>query len=143
MVEAAVESGGAATQRERVPVPDRPVLIVEDDPGIRAVLADFLTEEGYGVQAVADGAAALRYLFTHPTPCCILLDLRLPVVSGLTLRRALQRDPELAAIPVIVVSAQRPTTRMRTDLHVTAYLEKPFTLDQVLALVQEHSRVAD
>jgi CheY-like chemotaxis protein len=131
-----------ALQHERTPGPDRPVLVVEDDPATRALLGDLLVDAGYAVALVADGAAALHYLFTHASPCCILLDLRLPVVSGITLRRALQRDAQLAGIPVIVVSAHLPDARVRVELAATAYLEKPFTVEQVLALVRDMSGTA-
>ena len=137
-----VHTAATAQQRERTPGPDRPVLVVEDDPAIRALLGDLLTDAGYAVALVAEGAAALHYLFTHAPPRCILLDLRLPVVSGITLRRALQRDAQLAGIPVIVVSAYLPAARVRVELAATAYLEKPFTVEQVLALVREMSGTA-
>ena len=136
MVMMPVRSPAAALERERVPVPQRPVVVVEDDPDIWAMLAEFLADEGYAVALVTDGAAALHYLFTHEPPCCILLDLRLPVVSGITLRRALQRDPQLAPIPVIVVSAHLPDARVRDELAATAYVQKPFAVEHVLTLVR-------
>src|SRR3712207_4946475 len=85
--------------------PNRSVLVVEDDPDIRGLLSELLEDEGYHVALAKSGAAGMIYLLTNPPPCCILLDVWMPVVSGITFRRALQRDPQLARIPVIVVSA--------------------------------------
>jgi DNA-binding response OmpR family regulator len=138
MVTRPVEVLANGVQRERALVSDRPVLVVEDDPHIRTLLGDVLAEEGYPVVLAPDGATALHYLFAHVRPGCVLLDLRLPVVSGITFRQVLQRDPELATVPVIVVSGDRPDARMRAALDATAYVAKPFTVDEIVALVHTH-----
>jgi two-component system OmpR family response regulator len=138
MVTQFVDVPAHGVERERAPVADRPVLIVEDDPHIRTLLGDILTDVGYPVVLAPDGAAALHYLFAHVRPGCVLLDLRLPVVSGVTFRQALQRDPELAMVPVIVVSGEHPDARMRAQLQAAAYVDKPFTVDEVVALVHRH-----
>ena len=125
------------TERAREIRTHRSVLVVEDDPAIRGLLDELLTEEGYAVALAPSGAQGLHYLLTHAPPCCILLDLRMPVVSGLTFRRALLRDPHLAAIPVIVVSANLRDPRLLADLQVAAYLHKPFAVEDLLMRIRD------
>ncbi len=58
------------------------LLVVDDEACIRAFLVELLEDEGYTASAVANGQAALDYLHTHPAPCCIILDLYMPVMDG-------------------------------------------------------------
>ncbi len=111
------------------------VLVVDDDAPTREMLGLLLEQEGYDVMLVHDGHAALCYLLTHALPGCILLDVWMPTMGGLAFRRAQQDVPALAAIPVIAMSAQRRGPWMDATLHVAGYLEKPFTRDQLCALV--------
>ncbi len=115
----------------------RSVLVVEDDPDIRGLLCELLEEEGYNVALAKSGAAGMIYLLTNPPPCCILLDLWMPVVSGITFRHALLRDPRLATIPVIVVSANLRGPRLIAELGAAGYLEKPFVPDDLIAMLKE------
>jgi CheY-like chemotaxis protein len=115
----------------------RSILVVEDDTDARELLGAILEEAGYHVVLMTDGAAALRYLRGDPPPCCILLDVWMPVMGGIAFRMAQQRDKELAAIPVIVLSAHRRGPHLLAEIEATAYLEKPFTPDQILTLVKQ------
>src|SRR5882724_6348202 len=82
------------------------ILIVEDETDIRFIVTEILADEGYAVAGVANGLEALTYLRQHDDqPCLILLDLGMPVMSGWEFRAEQQRDPALATIPVIVMSA--------------------------------------
>ena len=58
------------------------MLIVDDEARIRDLLVELLDEEGYTAMAVAHGQAALDEQHTHPAPCCIILDLYMPVMDG-------------------------------------------------------------
>src|SRR6478672_9902612 len=99
-----------------------PVMVVEDDESLRSLLAHYLRGEGYAVEEVADGAAALRALAARRAagdpPGVVLLDLMLPRVSGLTV---LER---LAA-----VGAQ-------------SMLFKPFDLEQLLPVVARYCEMS-
>ncbi len=99
------------------------------------MLGLLLEGEGYRVILAENGAAALGYLHCNPAPCCILLDVWMPRIGGLAFHQAQQQDPDLAEIPVIGVSAQRRGAYLLAELGVTAYLEKPFMLDQLLVLL--------
>lgn len=113
------------------------ILVIEDDDDTREMLGMTLEEHGYHVILMEHGSAALRYLRDNPPPCCILLDVWMPVMGGLSFRMAQRRNPSIAAIPVIVLSAHRRGSHLLAELDAAAYLEKPFTPDQLLALLKQ------
>ena len=81
-------------------------LVVEDDPWIRLLLRDLLTDEGYAVLEASNGSAALRLAQRQP-PALVLLDLVLPEQSGLELLSELKSTHATAHVLVIAVSANR------------------------------------
>jgi len=85
--------------------PDKSVLIVEDDADVRESLVAILESEGYRVLEAENGAVALDQLRRDVPVCLILLDLFMPTMNGWTFRDEQLRDPQLAPIPVIVISA--------------------------------------
>ncbi len=121
---------------ERVRVPAS-ILVVDDDADTREMVAMLLVAEGYAVRTAANGLAALRDLITQPLPCCIVLDLSMSPMGGETLRLAQLRDPDLAAIPVIVVSGFPDAAKVATQIQATAYLTKPVASERLLALIEQ------
>jgi CheY-like chemotaxis protein len=111
------------------------ILIVDDEARIRDLLVELLADEGYAAVAVADGQAALDYLHAHPAPCCIVLDLYMPIMDGWQFHRAHLRTPALADIPVVVMSAVAAALQPLAWFQAAGYLQKPFAVDAVLALV--------
>lgn len=109
------------------------VLVVEDDAGIHDMLDVLLEDEGYIVAHAEHGQAALDYLHSNPPPCCILLDLYMPVLDGWQFHSAQLRDPQLANIPVIVMSAVANALEPLAWFRAAGYLKKPFTLEELLA----------
>ncbi len=110
------------------------ILLVEDDDALREALAEVLADEGYGVDAAANGQEALDRLDrSRPVPDLILLDLVMPVMDGWTFRDAQRRDPRLARIPTVVLSASFPpdSPRMRS-LNAEAVLSKPVSIDRLV-----------
>ena len=83
------------------------VLVVDDEPGVRALYVDALVESGHRVEAVADGAAALARLRVGEVPCVVLSDLRMPRMDGWELSRAVADDPQLSSVPVVVLTGDR------------------------------------
>src|SRR5436189_6157476 len=82
------------------------ILIVEDDPALREVYADALLSEGYAVRLAANGSEALDVLSAGPfLPCAVLLDLRMPVMSGWELADRLQKSELWNTLPIVVVAA--------------------------------------
>ena len=109
-----------------------PILIVEDDADLREMMAQLLALEGFGAHAVANGREALEYLEDGDPPRLILLDLMMPVMDGWEFRREQQRDPRVADIPVIVLSALDQSRAGNID--EAAFLKKPLDFDRLLHL---------
>jgi CheY-like chemotaxis protein len=82
------------------------VLIVEDDTATRAALVLLFQADGLTVDAVPNGRAALGYLCARPAPRLILLDLSMPVMSGWEFLAERRKDAALAAIPVVLFTAE-------------------------------------
>jgi len=113
-----------------------PVLIVEDDEDLREMMAQLLSLEGFHSATVANGREALQYLHDAEKPQVILLDLMMPVMDGWEFRRQQQADPDLAPVPVIVLSAL--DHGRASDLEAAAFLKKPLDFDRLLSLVRSY-----
>jgi CheY-like chemotaxis protein len=122
---------GARDQRER----DEYILLVDDDEDLREVLAEILRENGYRIVTAANGKEALEHLHANPRARVILLDLMMPVMNGCEFRAAQIRDPELAEIPVVVLSADDQVRRKAERLGADAFLRKPMNVDTLLDTV--------
>ena len=127
-----------AQPREDTPLTHCPVLIVEDDDDLRDMMAQMLTIEGFNAATAANGREALDYLHSTGRPSVILLDLMMPVMDGWEFRRQQKADPELAPVPVIVLSALDPPRAATVD--ADAFLKKPLDFDRLLELVRDHCR---
>ena len=114
--------------------PTAPILIVEDDADTREAIGISLQAEGYAVRAAPDGLEALELLDQGLRPCLILLDLMMPVMDGVHFRMEQLNRPEIAEIPVVVVSAFGQLTRAKW-LRATDYLPKPIDFDRLMAIV--------
>ena len=109
------------------------VLVVDDDAGIRDVLCQALTDEGYAVRCAAEGRAGLELLDAwHPH--LVLLDLMMPGVDGWTFRARQLASEGAEHVPVIVLSAAYPLL-IQEAMQPAAVLGKPFDLDRLLGLV--------
>ncbi|MFF4220972.1 DNA-binding response regulator [Streptosporangium nondiastaticum] len=108
------------------------VLVVDDDPDVRAAVADALTVEGYDVREAADGLAALSSVAAAP-PGAVVLDLAMPVLDGLAVCRRLRALGDRT--PVLVLTARDAVADRVAGLDAGAddYLVKPFALDELLA----------
>lgn len=113
------------------------ILVVEDYPYLRTVLADLLRHEGYTVATASNGAEALAYLKQHPPPRLILLDLRMPVMNGWTFLAHRRADPALAAIPVVVLSSDAAEVQAPLPPDVAAWVPKPIAIPQLLAIIAQ------
>ena len=119
--------------------PDRPVLIVDDDPDVAGVLAAILSEEGRDAAIASDGQEALALARATP-PALILLDVLLPDLDGAEVCRQLQADPATARIPIVFVTGT-PTALAGDRLDGCAHrgiLRKPVGFDELLATVERH-----
>jgi CheY-like chemotaxis protein len=120
------------------PTCERIVLVVDDDHAIRDTLADLLGDEGYQVITAMNGVDALTELRRLPErPCVILLDLMMPIMSGAQFYAELERDPALAEIPVVVISADG-NVQQKAQRFGGEYLAKPIRIETVLGAVERH-----
>ncbi len=113
------------------------ILVVEDDGATRESLGLILGAQGYGVLGAANGQEALGLLRSGPHPNLILLDLMMPVMDGWQFRREQERDAALAAIPVVVLSADGSVRQKAAALHATDYLQKPVEVESLLETIQK------
>jgi CheY-like chemotaxis protein len=97
-----------------------------------------LNIEGFHTATVANGREALEYLHGTGKPNVILLDLMMPIMDGWEFRRRQKADPELAPVPVIILSALDQTRAAPVDAE--AFLKKPLDFDRLLELVRDHCR---
>ena len=113
------------------------VLVVEDDPSVRGLLQTLLSAEGYEVQTASDGLAGLVKVTSSP-PALVLLDLMMPDLGGVRVLEEMRDDPELANIPVIVVTGKVDAVPgMRALLGEDNVFIKPFAVAELLARVGE------
>ena len=115
------------------------VLIVEDDADVRETLVLVLESEGFEVRAGRDGREALEILRAGFRPRLILLDLMMPVMNGWEFRAEMKRDPQLASIPVVFVSARSSAADVRRGLDAGAadYFTKPVDMDTLIGRIRE------
>ena len=113
----------------------RRVLLVDDDDGIREMLAIGLQDEGLDVRAARDGLQALALLADwHPD--AIVLDLMMPTMDGWTFRDEQRRHGLAPGVPVVIISAARDLDRHVELLGAATGLVKPFDFAALLATLQ-------
>ena len=116
-----------------MPFPQTIVLVVEDDPLLRALYRTALRSAGYAVVAVEDGIDALEFA-EHTAPAAVVLDLGLPRLHGLDVRRELAAHDRTRRIPIVVVTGQE------LDLDEREYacvLRKPIAPEELVEAVQK------
>ena len=117
------------------------VLIVEDEPAQREVLAYNLEAEGYRVAQADNGEEALL-LVSEDAPDLIVLDWMLPNVSGIEVCRRLKSRPETRAVPIIMLSARSEEVDLVRGLETGAddYMVKPYSVVELMARVRAQLR---
>lgn len=116
------------------------VVVVEDDPDIREVLQEMLDSGGHQVLTASNGRQALDVLDRVASPCLVLLDLMMPVMSGFAFLEELQKRPDKARVSVLLISANAQVEQAARGKGVVGFVRKPFDLDDVLALVDRHAK---
>jgi CheY-like chemotaxis protein len=105
------------------------VLIVDDERDHREILADLLGEMGFATRQAADGRQALE-IVDEELPLAVLLDLRMPVLSGWGLLDALKQMPRASAVPIIVISGYGYEWEAEL-IGATGYVSKPVDLQKL------------
>ncbi|MBT6287059.1 MAG: phosphate regulon transcriptional regulator PhoB [Oceanospirillales bacterium] len=113
--------------------PLRRVLIVDDEPAVREMLAVALEMAGFEVKEAEDASTALHQVASS-LPDLMLIDWMMPQVSGLELCRRLRRNPDTANIPLILLTARGEEDAKITGLEVADdYITKPFSPRELVA----------
>ena len=112
----------------------RRVLIVEDDLDSSELAVAVLAFEGFEPVVARNGREALDLLTTGLRPQAILLDLTMPIMDGREFRIRQRRQPDIAAIPVIICSAMEPSSA--ADLSAYAVFTKPLDFDALIAIIR-------
>lgn len=109
------------------------VLVVDDDNDLREVVAEAIAAAGYTVDEAENGQVAVEKMRAE-TPCIVLLDLMMPVMDGWEVVEIMDADPQLAKVPVCIITAQ---DRMPPPRNV-CLLRKPIRTDDLLEKIAPH-----
>lgn len=120
-------------------MPDKDIMIVDDNPANLKLLEDMLLQQGHDVRSFPLGRLALAAARNH-RPSLILLDINMPEMDGYEVCRRLKAEPALAAVPVIFLSALNETNDKVKAFRSGAvdYISKPFQFEEVHARVRTH-----
>ena len=112
------------------------VFIVDDDPSVRRSLKRLMSASGYDARVFSSGEDVLA-LSPWPSPCCLIVDINMPGMTGIDLLDALRRSG--SEVPVILISGYAdPVTIARARASgATAFLAKPFPASELLTLVDQ------
>lgn len=115
------------------------ILVVEDQEDNRRIVRELLTSAGIEIIEATDGQEGLNLARIH-SPDLILMDIQLPVLDGYEATRQIKADPVLRSIPVIAVTsyALSGDDARAYDAGCVAYVTKPFSPRQLLAIIREH-----
>lgn len=116
----------------------REILIVDDDVDVREALAEILGDLDYQAVLANNGEEAMDYLRKSARkPCLILLDIMMPNMNGREFRAAQRGDPDLATIPVVILSAHANVGETANELGIQHFVRKPFELDELIAIIED------
>jgi len=118
------------------------ILIVDDQPGIRLLLTDILTNDGYKVTTANNGKEAIEKLQEEPY-ALILLDYKLPILDGVQVLEQIEKENII--IPVIVMSGltEKIEKEVKKWSIVKLLLAKPFNIQEISTAVQEITQAFD
>ena len=122
--EAEVETGAAT------------VLVVDDDPAVRDIISRHLKRQAYRVVTAADGEQALEQVYAQH-PDVIILDVLMPKTDGWAVLNALNADPEVSHIPVVMATIVE-NRNLGFSLGALDYINKPIEQKQLLSIIQKH-----
>ena len=114
------------------------VLVVEDDADVRTAIGLLLETHGFPVIEAEHGAAALDVLRANDEVGVVLLDLMMPVMDGWTFRAVQRREPGIAGVPVVVVTADATARETAPELRADAWIAKPVDFDRLVEVVRRY-----
>ncbi len=115
------------------------LLVVEDSQDLQELTKELFETEGYEVYCSSNGQEALNFLRGEsPRPDLILLDLMMPVMDGYEFRKVQMQDTDLAAIPVVVITADADAREKAGHLKANDYASKAEGIDSLLDVVKRN-----
>jgi twitching motility two-component system response regulator PilH len=122
------------------------VLVIDDEEDIRVYLSTLLEDQGYRARVLQDDES-LAAVAKEFGPGCIILDIMMPVRSGVSLYRELKTSPDLKSIPVIILSGMQSAKNFMTDVishhgeglavpEPEGFLEKPLSVPDLMGLIE-------
>jgi CheY-like chemotaxis protein len=111
------------------------ILVVDDDPVIRDMMADILEFEGYSISTARNGSEALQ-LLRSSEDYLVFLDIMMPVMSGRELCALIEADPRLRKRHRIILMSAIDNLEEAATLEVDAILQKPFVVDDVIDILE-------
>jgi chemosensory pili system protein ChpA (sensor histidine kinase/response regulator) len=121
----------------------RSVMVVEDDPELRTIYEEVLTEHGYDVLAARDGVEALERLDGGLVPCAVLLDLRMPRMTGWELADRMHADSRWSGVPLILCAAYYRIAEEAARVGARAWMQKPIDLSRLVGVIEDVCRTSD
>jgi CheY-like chemotaxis protein len=115
----------------------RKILVVDDDPVIRDMMADILEFEGYTISVARNGSEALQ-LLRSDEHYLVFLDIMMPVMSGKELCAIIEADPHLRERHSIILMSAMDNLEEAASLQVDAILQKPFVVDDVIDILEPY-----
>lgn len=113
------------------------LLLVDDEPGLREAVKDYLQDSGFNVQVASNAREGWGLMQKH-TPDLVISDVMMPQVDGYQFLKQVREDPRFKALPVVFLTAKGMTTDRIQGYQagVDAYLPKPFDPDELVAIVE-------
>lgn len=118
------------------------VLVVDDDPVVRILVSEYLSNNGHQVSVSGDGQTCLLKL-KEEQPDLVLLDLQMPDMDGIEVLSRIRNNPQTAQVPVLMLSANADTAKLAemNNLQLEGHILKPFAMEVLLeALAQLKER---
>jgi len=114
---------------------NKKILVCDDDPGIIDLLGVILEDTGHDIITEIN-SLNVPALIEREKPDLLILDLWMPVVSGDQLLQMVRKNPDLENIPVIIISASRDGKAIANKFGATAFVAKPFDIDDLINTVE-------
>jgi len=115
----------------------RKILVVDDDPVIRDMMADILEFEGYSITIARNGSEAL-HLLRNGERYLVFLDIMMPVMSGKELCMLMEADPQLRERHKIILMSALDNLEEAAAIDVDAILQKPFEVDDMIGVLEPY-----
>ncbi|OKS86244.1 response regulator [Mucilaginibacter polytrichastri] len=116
---------------------NKKILICDDDEGILDMLEIVLEDYGYNAISVRN-SLDLYDVIEREQPDLLLLDLWMPVLSGDQVLKTVRKNPQIAELPVIVISASRDGEKIAVNAGATAFMAKPFDMDNLIQKIRQY-----